>query len=238
VCNKDVQVKHFKNLEPLWILEENIKLVVVCPLLQYIAGSCCEDTDHIPNRGNQNYESKLRSDLEALKNNLKMYFHTGGHHHCRVMDLLVDLKEMKMEEIWGKDPNTNTEAALGKIAGGIHAVEARLKHKRQLSVSKVQPAAKVARSDTAEGRHPGRPHGRWPVPGHSDNPGFPNHSWGQRPEPTAVGGGAIMRGSEAVTSTMVANAVATRAGGEVCPAMAAAAVGWAADSTKRRPSRS
>jgi hypothetical protein len=99
VCNKEVQVKHFKNLEPLWTLDENIKLVVVCPLLQYIAGSCCEDADHIPNKGNQNYESKLRSDLEALKNNLKMYLHTGGHHHCRVMDPLVDLKEMKTEEI-------------------------------------------------------------------------------------------------------------------------------------------
>jgi hypothetical protein len=156
VCNKEVHVKHFKNMEPLWTLDESIKMVVVCPLLQYIAGSCCEDADHIPNRGNQNYESKLRSDLEALKNNLKMYLHTGGHHHCRVMDPLVDLKEMKTDEIWGKDPTTSTEAALGRMAGGIHAVEVRLKHKRQLSVGQAQSAAKVARVGPADrgGRSP------------------------------------------------------------------------------------
>jgi hypothetical protein len=150
VCNKEVQVKHFKNLEPMWTLDENIKLVVVCPLLQYIAGSCCEDADHIPNKGNQNYESKLRSDLEALKIYLKMYLHTGGHHFCRVMDPLVNLKEMKTEEIWEKDPTMPTEAALGRMAGGIHAVEVRLKHKRQLSVDKVQPTAKVARVGSAD----------------------------------------------------------------------------------------
>jgi hypothetical protein len=76
VCSKEVQIKHFKNLEPMWKLDTNVKLVMVCPMLQYIAGSCCEDADHVPNRAKQNFESKRRGDLEALKNNLKMYLHT------------------------------------------------------------------------------------------------------------------------------------------------------------------
>jgi hypothetical protein len=78
VCSKEVQIKHFKKLEPIWKLDTNVKLVVVCPMLQDIAGSCCEDADHVPNRVNQNFESKLRGDLEALKNNLKMYLPTRG----------------------------------------------------------------------------------------------------------------------------------------------------------------
>jgi hypothetical protein len=108
---------------------------VVCPFLQYIAGSCCDDADHAPNRKLQNFESKIRSDLENLKQNLKMYLHTGGHHHCRVMDPLVDTKEMPADKMWSKDPTKPTEEVYDKIAAGIHAVEVRLKLKRQAVAS-------------------------------------------------------------------------------------------------------
>jgi hypothetical protein len=125
------QIKLFKLLEPMWTLDTNTKLVVVCPFLQYIAGSCCDDADHTPNRKLQNFEIKIRSDLEGLKQNLKMYLHTGGHHHCRVMDPLVDTKEIPADKMRGKDPTKPTEEVYEKVAAGIHAVEVRLKLKRQ-----------------------------------------------------------------------------------------------------------
>jgi hypothetical protein len=85
-----------------------------------------------------------------------MYLHTGGHHHGRVMDPLVDLKDMKVEEIWEKDPTVPTEAALGRIAGGIHAVEVKLKHKRQLSVGQHGGHQGRWRSATGYGGRGGR----------------------------------------------------------------------------------
>jgi hypothetical protein len=63
VCGKEAQIKLFKLLEPMWTLDSNTKLVVVCLFLHYIAGSCCDDPDHAPNRKLQNFESKIRSDL-------------------------------------------------------------------------------------------------------------------------------------------------------------------------------
>jgi hypothetical protein len=89
---------------------------VVCPFLVFITGSCCEEKNHLTNRAHQNYENKLRSGLDWFKTNLKMYLHTGGHHHCRVMDPLVDTKEMKNEEMWGADPTKPT----AEVYGGRH----------------------------------------------------------------------------------------------------------------------
>jgi hypothetical protein len=155
VCGKEAQVKLFKLMTPLWMMDESVKLVVVCPLLQYIKSSCCEDEDHIPNRRLQNYESKLRGDLEALKQNLKMFLHTGGHHHCRVMDPLVDTKEMEVEKMWGPDPTKPTAEVFDKMAAGIHAVEVRLKLKRQAAASAshtaAAPAPKVRRAENGRG---------------------------------------------------------------------------------------
>jgi hypothetical protein len=100
----------------------------------------------------QNFESKIRSDLEGFKQNLKMYLHTGGHHHCRVMDPLVDTKEMSADNMWGKDPNKPTEEVYEKVAAGIHEVEDRLKLKRQAGPSghhaEAAPAKKQQRGDS------------------------------------------------------------------------------------------
>jgi hypothetical protein len=66
---------------------------------------------------------------------------------------LVDIKEIKTE-IWGKDLTTPTDEAMLKIAAGIHAVEVRLKQKRQLSSTRAggpaQPASKMARLEEEE----------------------------------------------------------------------------------------
>jgi hypothetical protein len=53
----------------------------------------------------------------------------------------VDTKDMKMEQIWGKDPTTPTEEVMMKIAAGIHAVEVRLKQKRQLLLTRTSGQA-------------------------------------------------------------------------------------------------
>jgi hypothetical protein len=99
VCGREAQLKLFKLMEPIWKMATDIKLVAMCPFLQYITDSCCGEEGHITNRKHQNFESKLRSGLNGFKQNLKMYLHTGGHHHCRVMDPLVDTKDMNKEEM-------------------------------------------------------------------------------------------------------------------------------------------
>jgi hypothetical protein len=150
VCNREAQLKLFKLMEPLWKMATDIKLVVVCPFLLYITGSCCDCESHITNRQHQNYESKLKGGLDGFKMNLKMYLHTGGHHHCRVMDPLIDTKEMKNEEKWMANHTKPTAEAFGKVAAGLHAVELRLKQKRQASVSTSSnveaPAKKMAKT--------------------------------------------------------------------------------------------
>jgi hypothetical protein len=127
----------------------------------FITGSCCEEKNHLTNRAHQNYENKLRSGLDGFKTNLKIYLHTGGHDHCsRVMDPLVDTKEVKSEEMWGANPTKPTAEVFGKVAAGIHVVELRLKLKRQASVSSsssmATPARKIHRAEESDQNNQGR----------------------------------------------------------------------------------
>jgi hypothetical protein len=86
------------------------------PMLQYITAGCCDDEDHIANRVRKGFAAKLRSDLDSVKHNLKMFLHTLGHHQCWVMDPIHDLKDMVSDQICGSDPTKPTTEVFTRIA--------------------------------------------------------------------------------------------------------------------------
>jgi hypothetical protein len=173
LCTREVQIKHFKTMEPLWQLSEHFKMIIIAPLPEYIIGGCCQGSGHVANRGLPNFEAKLRSGLDGVKQNMKMYLHSGGLSKCMVLDPWIDIKGLTNEQIW-VSPTCPSDEVYLRLAAGIKAVEARLPAKRTASATPVQePVAKKQREGPGDqpreaaplraqerGRGPGRNVGR------------------------------------------------------------------------------
>jgi hypothetical protein len=110
VAGKEVQMKLLKLMAPIWEITTGRKLVVLSPMIRYIKASCCDDKDHIPNRNLPNFKSMIQSGLDRVKETAKVFLHSGGHHHVRVMDTAIDMAGMKEEEIWGESPTIPAKA--------------------------------------------------------------------------------------------------------------------------------
>jgi hypothetical protein len=104
VAGKEAQRKLFSIMDPIWQATVGIKTIIGWPVVRYVTGGCCGDPDHMPNRGNDDFEEKLKSDVAAAKAMLKEQLCQSGHNHCRVIGMSMTMLGKKPEEIWGRRP--------------------------------------------------------------------------------------------------------------------------------------
>jgi hypothetical protein len=95
ICTKKVQIRLSKLLDPIWMLSSEVSMIIINSMCIFASGVCCKDKNHNLNRSSQAFEAKLRSGLESVRHNLKMYLHTAGHRHGKVADQLYDLKNIE-----------------------------------------------------------------------------------------------------------------------------------------------
>jgi hypothetical protein len=60
-------------MDPIWKATGNTATVVVSPMARYLTKGCCEDSGHITNRSETNFESQMKKDLLAAKYNMKKW---------------------------------------------------------------------------------------------------------------------------------------------------------------------
>jgi hypothetical protein len=126
VANKEAQVKLLAIMDPIWEATGGIKTIVVGPAIRYLTAGCCEDPDHIPNRKNDNFEARLKSDLVVAKNALKDHLIKAGHSHCRVLDPAMDMLNKDKKDIWGDDPTMPKGEIFDSMVAALSAAEVRI----------------------------------------------------------------------------------------------------------------
>jgi hypothetical protein len=113
---------------------------------RYITGSCCDNPEHIPNRQVQNYENGLQSGLEGVKNAMKAYLHSRGHHNCRVLDAARDMEGLAKEAIWEADHKTPRPVVFDKMVRALEMVEVRIPENRKRPAAASGVEAKKAKT--------------------------------------------------------------------------------------------
>jgi hypothetical protein len=151
VASKETQIKLARLMEPLWAATKGIKTVIVGPVDRYVTEGCCGDPDHMPNRKNDNFIDKMRSDVLAAKNLLKEQLYEGGHHHCRVIDMAMDMAGKKPVEIWGTDPTMPNDAIFDGMVAAMPSVEVRIDLTKKRLTKNELPDAKRIRLDSQAG---------------------------------------------------------------------------------------
>jgi hypothetical protein len=131
LCKGEVLEMVLRRLDPLWEATKGIDTVAVIPMVRYVMAGCYDDSNHVKNRTEPGYLTKMRKDLEEFRISLKRHLHGSGQSHCQVMDPSVDLMQLEARHAWGEDPVHPTALAFDKMVTGIKAIEVRIKEEDQ-----------------------------------------------------------------------------------------------------------
>ncbi len=78
VASKERQFMFFKNCLPFLTLLAGRLVVFLTPMPRYLYISCCEDTEHAPNRREAGFEDELRKALADSRDYYKNFLFTSG----------------------------------------------------------------------------------------------------------------------------------------------------------------
>jgi hypothetical protein len=150
LCKGEVLEMVLRRLDPLWEATKGIDTVAVIPMVRYVVAGCCDDSNHVKNRTEPGYLTKMRKDLEEFRISLKRHLHGSGRSHCQFMDPSVDLMQLEARHAWGEDPVHPTALGFDKMVTGIKAMEIRIRER--IRAAEVRGANKRPRLDAASGQ--------------------------------------------------------------------------------------
>jgi hypothetical protein len=150
---KDMQYELFKQLfKDIEKHKDNIT-IFLAPLPRYMEEGCCGDRDHMPNRREPDFKTKLEAGVFGVRRNVKDFAFRHGYRNTHTISTWG--KVNKMTSIW-KDSINLVEAGYSAIAEAVvEAVTAICTKKRGPSTPEAAPAAKKPKIDTP---HPSRGH--------------------------------------------------------------------------------
>jgi hypothetical protein len=123
-------------MEPLWEATKGFDTMVVLPMLRYVNKGCCDDAQHVTNRTEPGFVTKIAQDLREVTLGLKKYLAGTGRSQCQVMDPNVDLCQVEAKLIWGEDPIDPQHLGYDKTAMGLKLVEGKLEQRLQTEAAK------------------------------------------------------------------------------------------------------
>ena len=208
VADREAQYAILKLCRPLWEAAGGKNFVIVGPMPRYVSASCCPDTEHIPNRLNDNFYEKLKMDLTTTSSTIKDYLFSSGLRNGRVMDPQRNMAGLAPNDIWDSDPIHPKKCIYEKLAEGVREVEKGCgKGKRKRSADDTGWGAdwssSVSSSRRGEAGMAGTSHGvsssqafnkrarvDGPSRGGYSGRGGPTHSWRSRSRPWHRGRGS------------------------------------------------
>jgi hypothetical protein len=145
---KDMQYELFKQLlKDIEKYKDNVT-IFLAPLPRYMEDGCCSDSDHMPNRREPDFKTKLEAGVFGARRNVKDFAIRHGYRSTHTISTWG--KVNKMTAVW-KDPINLVEAGYNAIATEVvEAVEAIGEKKSGPTTPVAAPAAKKLKMDTPQ----------------------------------------------------------------------------------------
>jgi hypothetical protein len=127
VATKEMFVKTLKVCTPLFKFKPEVKKLILAPLPRYWLDKCCDDSSHIPNFSNENYEKNLFDGLSNLRRHVKDYLFLHHIPNARVISPFLVFADATgrapsaeaisaVKDLWGPDPVHPSLECLEKLA--------------------------------------------------------------------------------------------------------------------------
>ncbi len=131
VASKERQFMFFKNCLPFLTLLAGRLVVFLTPMPRYLYVSCCEDTEHAPNRREAGFEDEFRKALAESRDYYKNFLFTSGLRGLSIRNpgLCVPETDENGMQLWNNDPVHPTYDGYVRICNMICEEADRLRKK-------------------------------------------------------------------------------------------------------------
>jgi hypothetical protein len=126
---------YIRNCIPIMNELENLPKIILSPLPRYLTRSCCTDSEHAPNRGEEGFRKKIISSAERLRKSIRDQLLESGVRNFKVYNPLWliagpktsdEALQQLIDDLWGEDPVHPSRtgykrllAALGPLAASV-----------------------------------------------------------------------------------------------------------------------
>jgi hypothetical protein len=119
-------------------------------MMRYVIEGCCQNPDHVKNRGERHFRDDMQRQLDGVAKNIKNFLYKTHRRNMRVLDSTYNTRHLPNEDIWFKDPVHPINSIYQHIASGVIKMAASL---RDLEV---RQDLKSRRSDSWDSRNQDR----------------------------------------------------------------------------------
>jgi hypothetical protein len=145
---KDLQYSLFRQIDADLAAVKHHKVIFMAPLPRYYVGGCCEDTEHVGNRLQEDYQKKMEDGVFAARANIKNFAFRHGYKNSSTISSWGKVK--KMQALWENQILLKQEG-YDALASAILEAGEELGRKRKLSSTVSGGAAKRQKMAEATG---------------------------------------------------------------------------------------
>jgi len=105
LASKERLYLFFKNCLPFLTLLAGRKVIFLTPMPRYLYVGCCNVEDHAPNRQDPDFESKMRKELQGVRDMFKDFLFTSGLRGFVVRNpgVCVPKEDASGQPLWGNE---------------------------------------------------------------------------------------------------------------------------------------
>ena len=104
LANKAAQRNIYNMLKPIMAAGGDAPFIIITPMLRYVAGPCCESTEHLTNRSELSYLSNMMDGLEDVRRNFRSFLFSDNIRRAGVIIPSPIVEGLDPATVWGEDP--------------------------------------------------------------------------------------------------------------------------------------
>jgi hypothetical protein len=147
LASKERLYMYFQNCLPIFTLLEGRVVFFLTPMPRYLYMSCCQRTDHAPNRTGEDFEAVFRKSLMECRTHYKDFLFTSGCKNFKIINpgLCVPREDEDGNQLWGPDPVHPREEGYARIVDYFCGELVRLREKEDNKKRPGEPLAPPAK---------------------------------------------------------------------------------------------
>ena len=133
---KEVQLNLYKLMKPLVEAVGQRPFIIITPMRRYATSPCCENTGHVTNFRETNYDEKMESELEDVRKNMRSWLFSDNIRRAIVLGPGPLMAKMGPDCCWGEDPVHPLPVVYQELAKLVLSNMDRLESKGDTATSK------------------------------------------------------------------------------------------------------
>jgi hypothetical protein len=127
VCSQEIQAEHLNTMKPILDAVGRRPCIVISPMPRYVVEGCCQDPEHVKNRGERYFRDNMQRQLDGVARSIKNFLFKTHRRNMRVLESSYNIRNLPNVDIWFTDPVHPIDSVYNNLAAGVIKMAATLR---------------------------------------------------------------------------------------------------------------